>query len=127
MNAKSGSYLLRLSLIALMVVGSIAEAIQSKPVLMPEVQTPWGTVLPVILSDKFLAPLIAGNIGVLIMWLWRTIRNPERKERQEILNLVKHIPDILHRLEQVDKHLTKVPTESDVKVMILKSQLGKDL
>lgn len=94
---------------------------------MPPVETPWGTVLPVILSDKFLGPLIAGNISVLLVWLWKTIRNPEKRERQEILELVKHIPQILNRLEHVDRHLNNVPTEADVKVMILESQLGKHL
>jgi hypothetical protein len=127
MNAKNGFFSLSLLPVALMVVGSIAEAIQSKPVVMPPVETPWGTVLPVLLSDKFLGPILATNILALVVWLWKTIRNSEKKERQEILALVKNVPDILNRLEQIDRHLTKVPTESDVKVMILKSQLGKDL
>lgn len=116
MSAKSGFYFVSLCLIGLTAVVSIA-----KPALLPPVPTPDGDLTMVLLSDKLIGPLIVGNVVQLIIYLWKSIKASEKKQLEEIRKAVSHIPQIVNRLDQIDKHLEhKVPTKDHVEVMIFK-------
>jgi len=119
MSDKNGSYFLKLLLIALTGVASIAST--AKPAVLPPVPTPSGDLTMVLLSDKLIGPLILGNIVQLIIYLWKSIKASEKKQLEEISKLVSHIPQIVTRLDQIDHHIEhKVPTRDHVEVMIFK-------
>lgn len=115
-SGKNGFYFVSLCLIGLTAVASIA-----KPALLPVAPTPDGDLTMVLLSDKLIGPLIVGNVVQLIIYLWKSIKSSEKKQLEEIRKAVSHIPQIVSRLDQIDKHLEyKVPTKDSVEVMIYK-------
>jgi hypothetical protein len=97
---------------------SIAEA---KPLVIPTpLKIDDSQIVTVLANDKLLLILILGQAGHLVWFLVKSIWSSKNKQFDEMQRNMKLLPDVLAKLEHIDKRLTFVPTFEQTELMILK-------
>lgn len=75
----------------------------------------------VLMSDKLLGPFLLLNAIQLIFFLVKSIWNSEKKRLEEIQKAVAHIPQLIHKVEQLDDHVKRnVLTKDQTQLLVWK-------
>lgn len=118
-SATSGLLCLSLLLIVLTAAASIASG---APVKVADTKVGEQEITTILLSDKFLGPILVGNLIQLLFFLIKSIWNREKKALDEIKEAVKLIPAIKNEQEKMAEHLRQnVPTHDQVQIKIYES------
>lgn len=99
----------------------------AKPLAAAPLKVGESDLITVLASDKLLGPLVIGVALNLILSLVKMVWNREKKDLEEIKAAVKHIPGLIHKVDQMDDHLKKnVPTHDAVELKIWRALKDKD-